>query len=158
MSIISAYRLTLKLAVSFLAFALTFALVLTIGNQALAHEGERHDQKAPLFVQPEADLSKSTPPSAPELLEPEFMAKINGATTTLKWKSVAMADYYTVQLATDPNFKWLVANEFMHKSTSLEAKGLEAGKHYYWRVFAGKSSNEPSYTKSIAAKSMFQVQ
>lgn len=152
----------LKIAVSFLAFA----AVLTLSFQSLANEAAGHAapaehgegaHKAPLFPQPVADKSKVTRPGTPELAEPAFMAKVTGATVTLKWASVPTADFYTVQVATDPNFKWLVTADPLHKTTSLEVKGLEAGKHYYWRVFAGKSDNDAAYTKSLAAKSMFET-
>lgn len=119
------------------------------------HGGEEH--KAPLFPQPVKDPQKVLHLGSPELQEPAFMAKVTGTTTSLKWKSVEGADYYKVQVATDANFKWLVSEELMYKGTQYEVKGLAAGKHYYWRIFAGKSTNDPGYTKSAPAKSMFET-
>jgi hypothetical protein len=151
----------LKIAVSLLAFAAVLTLsVQSLANEGAGHEAAKHgggEHKAPLFPQPVADKSKVALPGTPELVEPAFMTKVTGAAVTLKWNSVIGADFYTVQVATDPNFKWLVTADPLHKTTTFEVKGLEAGKHYYWRVFAGKSDNDATYTKSLAAKSMFET-
>jgi hypothetical protein len=147
---------------------LTFTAVLTLGVKGLANEPEHKTEhkaehgeghKAPLFPQPVANRAKATAPSTPELTAPAFMSKVSGGNVTLKWNSVPTADFYRVQVATDANFKWLISDEkaLMHKETSFEVKGLEAGKHYYWRVFAVKSDNDPGYTKSLASKSMFEA-
>lgn len=110
-----------------------------------------------LFPPKKADKTKATQPGKVSLSEPAFMAKIKASNVTLKWAAVESADAYHVQVATDPNFKWLVANENMHKNTSFDVTGLEKGKHYYWRVAAEKSDNDPSYFKGWFSTSMFET-
>jgi hypothetical protein len=109
------------------------------------------------FPKKEADKSLATRPAAPELVEPLFMTNVTNGAVTLKWKEVPGSTNYHLQLATDPNFKWLVVNETLFTGTYFEAKNLEAGKHYYWRVAAQKGTNEPAYTKSAFNKSMFET-
>jgi len=119
---------------------------------------EKHSKTATqFFPKKEADKSMATRPEAPELLEPAFMTKVSGGSVTLKWKAVAGSTNYHFQLATDPNFKWLVKDEALFQGTSFQASGLEAGKHYYWRVAAQKGTNDPAYTKSGFNKSMFET-
>ena len=110
-----------------------------------------------LFPPPQADLSKSARPAKPELLEPAYRAEVTSDSTTLKWSPVAMADAYNLQLATDPAFKWLVVNEELYKGTSFEAKGLEKGKHYFWRVAALKTDNAPTFMKGWFSLSTFET-
>jgi hypothetical protein len=140
---------------------LAYVGVSTLGVPALAAtEGEAEHKSGAnldLFPPPKADLSKSARPAKPELLEPSYRAQISADTATLKWSSVANADGYHLQLATDPAFKWLVVNEELFKGTSYEAKGLEKGKHYFWRVAAMKTDNAPTFMKGWFSLSTFET-
>lgn len=80
--------------------------------QVAAHK-ESHSRN--LFPKPEADKSKTTRPGKVTLLEPKALSSVQGNQVTLKWKEATDADSYRVQVATDPNFKWLVANEDFYK-------------------------------------------
>jgi hypothetical protein len=110
-----------------------------------------------LFPPPKADLSKSARPAKPELVEPAYRAEVTSDSTTLKWNAVATADAYHLQLATDPVFKWLVVNEELYKGTSFEVKGLEKGKHYFWRVAAMKTDNAPTFMTGWFSLSTFET-
>lgn len=148
----------MKILVSLLAFALTLALTSpSLAEQG--HGGGGHGNLAEkmnaLFPEPQAQPEKNNVPTKPELSAPAYFAEVKGEKATLTWKAVQGAEEYHVQLATDPNFKWLVANEYHHKATSFEATGLEAGKHYYWRVAAVKPNNWSTFRKSFFATSMF---
>lgn len=83
-------------------------------------------------------------------LEPKALSKVSGSEVTLKWQAVEKADSYRIQVATDPNFKWIVVNEDFFKGTSYDLKNLEPGKHYFWRVYAWKTDNDPAYMSSFA--------
>ncbi|MEN0060063.1 MAG: fibronectin type III domain-containing protein, partial [Bdellovibrio sp.] len=96
-------------------------------------------------------------PAKPELTSPEYFAAIKTDSVTLKWKEAQGAQVYHVQVATDPNFKWLVANEYHHKNTSYEVAGLTAGQFYYWRVAAVQSTNWSTFRKSFFTTSMFEA-
>lgn len=116
----------------------------------------KHDPGS-LFPQPKPNKSKTTPPPATELMEPAFMAKINGNTVKLKWSSVAGAENYHLQIATDPNFKWLTLDNHYQKTISYDVTDLSPGKTYYWRVAAVRNSNDATYIKGDFVKSMFEV-
>jgi hypothetical protein len=111
-----------------------------------------------LFPQKQKDASHSTRPTVVKLTSPKFLAKIAGTSTKLEWTAAEGATAYHVQVATDPNFKWLVANEYWVKGTSFEATQLEADKHYYWRVAAVKGENDSMFTKSLFVNSAFTTQ
>ena len=119
-------------------------------------KAKQHDPGS-LFPQPKQNKDKSTPPAKATLSEPAFMAKITGAKATLKWSAVSGAENYHLQVATDPNFKWLKVDDQFQKNTTYELTGLEAGKSYYWRVAAVKNSNDAMYIKGDYEKSMFET-
>lgn len=123
------------------------------GHQAKA--GGR-DNNA-LFPPKQPNKALSTTPADPQLVSPEFMKTVREPSVTLTWKEVEGAQKYHVQVATDPNFKWLKADENLYQGTSLEVKNLEAGKHYYWRVAAVKPDNMSTYMTGNFSKSMFQT-
>jgi hypothetical protein len=140
----------MKVLISVMALVFT----LTLAHVTLAAEsksGEMNKLFPPL--QPVAGLAVE--PEKTKLESPAYFAKVSASEVTLKWSAVEGADFYHLQLATDPNFKWLVANEFAVKDTSFQAKGLEAGKHYYWRVLSVKDNNAQTHRKSAFATSMF---
>lgn len=147
----------MKIAASLLAFALTLTLTsvsLAEGGHGGGH-GNLAEKMNSLFPEPQAQPEKRAVPAKPDLSSPAYFSEVKGDKVELKWTAVPGADEYHVQVATDPNFKWLVANEYHHKTTSFEATGLEAGKHYFWRVSAVKSKNWDTFRKSFFATSMF---
>src|ERR1044072_7495949 len=113
-----------------LVSVIIFATALTLGATSLANEGG--DDMNALFPQPQPNLSLGQPPAKPELESPTYFQKVSDSKITLKWKEAADAPTYHVQVATDPNFKWLVKEEFLFKGTTLDVGGLEPGKHYFW--------------------------
>lgn len=119
---------------------------------ALASEGGATH----LFPAPVANRAKATAPDAVKLEEPKYFAEQSGA-ANLKWTASETATNYQLQVATDPNFKWLVVNEQNLKETSFQVSGLEAGKHYFWRVLAVNRNNDATWTKSFWAQSMFSA-
>lgn len=96
-------------------------------------------------------------PGKIELTEPAALSKISGTSTVLKWKELQGADRYHVQVATDPNFKWLVLNDTNVKETQLEVGQLESAKHYFWRVSGLRSNNEAGYLKGYFSTSSFET-
>jgi hypothetical protein len=110
-----------------------------------------------LLGQHPLDRSLTTRPSKVTLESPEAFAKIQGGTATLKWTESKGADSYHVQVATDPNFKWLIKNENFYKGTTMDLSGLEAGKQYFWRVAGMKADNQPEYLKGFFTMSSFEA-
>jgi hypothetical protein len=143
----------MKLILSLFAFALTLALT----HGAVAGEENTSEKMNALFPKKQPNPSMSIVPAKAELSEPAYFAKISGDRVTLKWKAVEGADQYHLQVATDPNFKWLKADEQTLTTTSFDVAQLEPGAHYYWRVQAVKSNNEPTFRKSFFAMSMFET-
>lgn len=152
----------MKIALSLLAFAMTLALTSPSVAEEAAHGGGGHhglsEKMNALFPQAQPNPDKRAVPAKPELAGPQYFSQVKGDKVTLQWKAVEGAEEYHVQLATDPNFKWLVANEYHVKATSFDAAGLEAGKHYYWRVAAVKPNNWSTFRRSFFATSMFETE
>lgn len=150
----------MKIIISLLAFSCVLALTsaAVAGEGGDGHGGGHGNLDAKmnaLFPPAEVDYNKNEAPDKPQLIEPSFHAQIKGDKATLKWKSVDAAEQYHVQVATDPNFKWLVANDNFVKETSYEVAGLEAGKNYFWRVASVKSDNAATHTHGLFSSSMF---
>ncbi len=100
----------------------------------------------------------TTRPEAPQNLEPAPFTNTGTTSVVLKWGLVEGADQYHLQVATDPNFKWLIYNGEFEKTNSYPLSGLEAKKTYYWRVWAKKTKNDPTYTKSLSySRSVFST-
>ncbi|MGE3756420.1 MAG: fibronectin type III domain-containing protein [Pseudobdellovibrionaceae bacterium] len=106
--------------------------------------------------QPTPDAAKAEPPPSPKLSSPEAYTVINEQSVTLKWEAVAESDFYTVQVATDPNFRWMSKNESMFKGTEITVN-VEPGRHYFWRVASNKANNQPGTMKSYFATSTFET-
>lgn len=136
-------------------------LVLTSSMALAAGGGEEEGGKAhhdwnKVSPQPVADTSKSVQPTSTKLVSPNFLQKIKGTETTLKWDEVSGTEYY-LQVATDAMFKWIIVDQPNMKVTEYNVKGLEAGKQYFWRVYTQKPGNWAGYTKGNAVKSSFEV-
>ncbi|MFS4459203.1 fibronectin type III domain-containing protein [Bdellovibrio sp. HCB2-146] len=151
----------MKILISLVAFAMTLAL----STQSLAEEaahggghGGGHGDLAAkmnaLFPPKEANPARRDVPAKPELVSPAYFATIKADKANLEWKAIEGVEYH-VQVATDANFKWLVANEYHVKGNNFEVAGLEAGHHYFWRVAAVKPNNWNTFRKSFFATSMF---
>lgn len=133
-------------------------MTLTLSYKVLASEsGKGHRDNNALFPKPQAKTSNSAMPAKVELQEPGFAATVSGGQTILKWSEATGVESYHVQVATDPNFKWLTVDAPLHKGTTYQVQNLEAGKHYYWRVSATKQSNWPGSSKGPYSNSMFET-
>lgn len=128
-----------------------FASFIAVGVHA---EEKNHPE---LFPKKQADHNKSTRPEQVELLEPKALSVVEGKQVTLKWKPVASATNYKVQVATDANFKWLVSEDMNVKDTKFTVSSLEANQHYFWRVFAVKADNDSGWTSSYSQMSSFET-
>ena len=155
----------MKILVALCSFALSF----TLASSALAEHSEEHggshggghgalaEKMNAAFPQPTDKAEKREVPAKPELVAPAYFSSVKGDKVTLQWKEVTGADEYHIQVATDPNFKWLVKEDHHAKATSFDVDGLEGGKHYFWRVSAVKSNNWSTFRKSFFAMSMFET-
>lgn len=124
-----------------------------------AAPGGEHAQKpyTKLFPQPKANPEKSTPPSAITLLNPQALSTLTEKSVLLEWSSEARAEAYHLQVATDPNFKWLIQDQPLLKETQFKLENLPSG-FIYWRVAAKRPGNMDGHTKSIFNSSSFEVQ
>lgn len=109
-----------------------------------------------LFPEKQQNSNLSSQPAMVELTSPKFLSKVSG-TIKLEWKPATGANAYHVQVATDPNFKWLVAEEHFDKTNSFSFTKGEPGKKYYWRVAAFNTNNDSMYTKSNFSGSVFET-
>lgn len=148
----------MKILVSLLAFVLILGLSYSTLAGEAGGEGTHHPDMNALFPPKKPDFVKTFTPFKPVLVEPQFMATVNGDKANLKWNEAKDAENYQVQVATDPNFKWLVLENNAVRGTSLEVSGLEKGKKYYWRVRSQRMSSDSGYQHSMAAWSAFVVQ
>ena len=124
--------------------------------------GGHHDDKSStmnsLFPQKTKNVAQSERPSTVKLLAPKFLAELKSAPVKLEWTSAENATAYHIQVATDPNFKWLVINEYWVRGTSYDASALTPGQRYYWRVASVKGENESMFTKSLFVNSAFSIE
>lgn len=111
----------------------------------------------PLYPPKVADTQKAFRLEKPVLVEPKALSTVTGTATKLTWNEVKGADSYHVQVATDPNFKWLVSDQHAVKATSFDVSGLTAGQNYFWRVYGVKSDNDAQWTTGFPAWSSFSV-
>lgn len=140
----------------FLSVLTAVALSLTLTSVAFAAGGgggKKHTA-GDVYPQPKPNHENAVEPGAVKLLEPAFNSSASDS-VTLKWQEATDAANYHVQVATDPNFKWLKVDQHMHSGTSFEVTGLEAGQHYYWRVAASNQTKWAGSTKGTFSKSMF---
>jgi hypothetical protein len=135
--------------------AFVLAVTLLAAGPLMANE-ETRDMSA-LFPQPKPNTTLSQRPEKPELEGPAFYEKISDTKVTLKWKEANGATAYHVQIATDPNFKWLVKEESILKTNTLEVGGLEGGKSYFWRVAGLKLENKSGHVQGVYSASMFET-
>ncbi len=123
-------------------------------HAAKAGHGDLSTEMNSLFPEKQKNLKVSTRPEVVELTTPKFLSKVAGE-IKLEWKPTLGADSYHLQVATDPNFKWLVVQDQAIKATGFNFTKAEAGKKYYWRVAAYNSRNDSMYTKSNFSSSVF---
>lgn len=136
---------------------LAFAFQVSQAADGGHHEGGKaHKDWNQVFKQPEANPTLANPPEKTKLLSPAFLAEVKSTEVTLKWEAVEGAKYH-LQVAKDPNYKWLVANEPLVTTTEYSLKGLEANHQYFWRVYTQKPENMAAYTKGPAVSSQFET-
>lgn len=110
-----------------------------------------------LFPQPEKNPAVSNRPLPVKLSSPSFLSSVSAGSVKLEWAPSEGASAYHVQVATDPQFKWLVINETAVKGNNYDFTKAEAGKQYFWRVAATKYENVSMFTKSLFTSSAFEV-
>lgn len=130
--------------------------IMALGFSAIANE-EAKEEATNLFPPKQADKSKGTTPSKVELIEPKSFSEVAGPRVELQWKAAEGATSYKVQVATDPNFKWLVTEKDFLTETKFAVDGLESGKEYHWRVFPWKKDNDPTWTSGFPTRGTFTV-
>lgn len=127
------------------------------GASAKGHEEGLPAKMNSLYPTKQPDPTHATRPSVTEVVAPAFLASVPAGTIKLEWKPAQGATGYHLQVATDPNFKWLVVNEKFLKETQFDFTKAEAGQSYFWRVAGTKGDNNPGYTKANFAGSAFNV-
>lgn len=136
----------------------------TCGEKAetKAAHAKSHEEGAPakmnsLFPTKQPDATHAGHLGATETVAPAFLATVAAGSVQLSWKPTPDATSYQVQVATDPNFKWLVVNEKSVTETQFNFTKAEAGQRYFWRVAGRKADNNAGYTKANFAGSAFNV-
>ena len=154
-------KVVVALFVFFLALGLTIKTIAADqghGDQQTEHSGghnELSDRMNSLFPEKQKNTAVSARPKQTQLEEPKFLAKVPTGTVQLKWTETSGATNYHVQVATDPNFKWLLVNDHWIKNTNYDFTAAEPGKRYFWRVASVKNDNISMYTKSLFVSSAF---
>ncbi len=120
-----------------------------------AHGNGLSEHMNSLFPEKQKNPTVTARPTSVKLTSPKFLAKVSTPTVKLEWAAADGATSYHVQVATDPNFKWLVTNEHFVKTTSYDMANLQPGQKYYWRIASLKGENDSSFTKSLFISSVF---
>ena len=74
------------------------------------------------------------PPPPPEQISPPNGAVNQPIPLTIRWKSVAGAQRYSFQIATDINFQNLIVNNSSLTDTTRQISSLAYSTLYYWRL------------------------
>jgi len=142
--------------------AVVFGLIVSgIVSNSLANEeaGKEHQKEGEIgMTQPRSNMKNSEIPYQIQLLEPQALGTVSGTSVALRWRAITNASVYHVQVAKDPMFKWLLANEYNVKDNSFEVSNLEAGHQYFWRVAGRRPDNSPGWTHGPFSFSSFSVQ
>lgn len=164
----------MKLIIALFVFFLTLSLTYKISaneaetcsmtaNESCAEHGEKgeHNELSAkmnsLFPEKQKDLQVSERPLQVNLKTPKFLAVISDPSVKLIWSQGVGATSYHLQVATDPNFKWLVINDYWVKEPSYQMTNLEPNKRYFWRVASVNESNISMRTKSLFVSSAFDT-
>ena len=132
----------------------------TTKNKEEAHakgHGDLNAKMNSLFPAKQQNAELTLRPSIADIKSPAFLSTVTQGNVKLEWAASYGATDYHLQVATDPNFKWLVVNEKFVKATNYNFTQAEPGHRYFWRVAGFKSGNNSSFTKSNFASSAFNV-
>ncbi len=154
----------MKLVVALFVFILAMSLTIESiaeGAKAGAGHGSGHgdlsEKMNSLFPEKQKNPAESARPLLTTLVSPKFLTMLPAGTVKLQWAETAGATNYHVQVATDPNFKWILLNDYWAKGTALNFPNAETGKRYFWRVAAVKQTNISMHTKSLFVSSAFDT-
>lgn len=122
------------LAVDATDLQVTGTLTFTVTGQSEGASSGEHDASAAVTVLP------PPPAAAPTLMAPEDGAVEQPLRPTLAWSAVPGAAGYRVQVAVDPAFALLVADQAGLGQTQVQlATPLPAGGSLYWRAQAANA-------------------
>ena len=91
-------------------------------------------------------------PGIPALTSPVDGAQGQPITPTFQWAAVPGADYYRLEIATDPDFSDVVFSLETTETTATLSDWLLNSSQYFWRVFAGNQCG-----LSAGAQASFQT-
>lgn len=123
--------------------------------QGSAHGNALSEHMNSLFPEKQQNVNFSTVPTAVKLTSPKFLATVSTPSVQFQWTAAEGATSYQIQVATDPNFKWLVTNENFVETNSYMISDLQPGQKYYWRIASLKGENDSMFTKSLFVSSVF---
>ncbi len=153
-------KLVVALFVFILAMSLSFESTAESAKGGAGHGSGHGDLSAKmnsLFPEKQKNPAVGTPPRQTKLVAPKFLTTVPAGTVKLQWSETVGATNYHVQVATDPNFKWVLLNEHFAKGTSLDFATAETGKRYFWRVASVKNDNISMHSKSLFVSSAFDA-
>jgi len=81
-------------------------------------------------------------PQPPVPLAPANRALFRGQQPTLQWSDSEDATRYRLQIARDPEFRQLLADQDGLEGTRFETSALTETGDYYWRLYSISASNE----------------
>jgi subtilisin-like proprotein convertase family protein len=85
-------------------------------------------------------------PAAGSLTSPANASTVGGLRPTLSWSAFPTATSYRVQIATDPGFASIVADQVVSATSFQPASNLAANTTYYWRVAGINACGEGAFT------------
>jgi len=90
-------------------------------------------------------------PEQPFLAYPSDESDDLSTSTVLMWHNSANADYYEVQLSTDPTFSsGIILNNVSSATNKLSASGLQHNMEYYWRVKAFNDNTGSDWSETFS--------
>jgi len=133
-----------------------FSSVLTLTASSGASSGEyTYRMKGTVgSTEQTTDIIVTLTPSAPSLLSPGDGTVLESLTPTFDWADAAGATSYTIRVATDNSFTYVVFSTSATESTVESPTTLSYGTRYYWRVQGTNAAGTGSWssTWSFTAK------
>ncbi|MCX6156705.1 MAG: hypothetical protein NTY74_01855 [Ignavibacteriae bacterium] len=93
-------------------------------------------------------------PGAPSLISPINNAASLPLSLDLSWNKINTADFYNVQVSTNPGFTNIVVNDSASVDTVKSISGLNLLTNYYWRVRSYNVSGWSAFSNSWTFKTL----
>ncbi len=125
------------------------------GSHSDGHSGKEYLNFYPSHKPVKA---KTQMPPAVIIEQPKPFEKISSSSVVLKWAPQDQTQNYHLQIAKDPQFKWLIVEKNPITAHQFELDLTpDSPEQIFWRVAPLSPSNDNGYTKGPFSASSFEI-